>query len=49
MHAALTSGFLLAFVIAAAFAAAGALIAAVGLPRVSVRASRSQAIVAERA
>jgi hypothetical protein len=34
-HAALTSGFQLAFVVAAAFAALGALVAALGLPRVS--------------
>ena len=38
-----------AFGIAAAFAAAGAVIAAVGLPRVAVRASRRQAIAAEGA
>ena len=37
-HAALTNGFVLAFGIAAAFAAAGAVIALVGLPRVSMRA-----------
>jgi EmrB/QacA subfamily drug resistance transporter len=49
MHAALTSGFVVAFGIAAAFAAAGALIAAVGLPQVSMRASRRQAIAAEGA
>jgi predicted MFS family arabinose efflux permease len=49
MHAALTNGFVLAFGIAAAFAAAGALIAAVGLPQVSLRASRRQAIATEGA
>jgi EmrB/QacA subfamily drug resistance transporter len=49
IHAALTNGFVLAFGIAAAFAAAGALIAAVGLPQVSTRASRRQAIAAEGA
>jgi MFS family permease len=49
MHAALTDGFVIAFGIAGAFAAAGALIAAVGLPRVSLRASRKQAIAAEGA
>jgi EmrB/QacA subfamily drug resistance transporter len=49
LHSALTSGFVVAFAIAAAFAAAGALIAAVGLPRVSLRASRGQAIAAEGA
>ena len=48
-HAALTSGFVLAFAIAAAFAAIGALTAAVGLPQVSLRASRRRAIAAEGA
>ncbi|HEY4826207.1 MAG TPA: MFS transporter [Solirubrobacteraceae bacterium] len=46
-HAALTSGFVLAFGIAAAFAAAGAVIALVGLPSVSVSRSRRQAIAPE--
>jgi hypothetical protein len=49
MHAALTSGFVLAFGIAAVFAAAGAVTAAVGLPAVSLRASRRRAIAAEGA
>jgi EmrB/QacA subfamily drug resistance transporter len=49
MHAALTSGFVLAFGIAAAFAAIGALTAAVGLPQVSLRASRRRAMAAEGA
>ncbi|HTT26822.1 MAG TPA: MFS transporter [Solirubrobacteraceae bacterium] len=49
MHAALTSGFVVAFGIAAAFAAVGAVIAAFGLPAVSLRRSRSQAVVAEGA
>jgi EmrB/QacA subfamily drug resistance transporter len=46
-HAALTGGFVLAFGIAAAFAAAGAVIALVGLPHVSMRPSRGRAIAAE--
>jgi EmrB/QacA subfamily drug resistance transporter len=49
MDAALTSGFVFAFAIAAAFAAVGALIAAVGLPPVAIRALRRQAIAAEGA
>jgi EmrB/QacA subfamily drug resistance transporter len=48
-HAALTGGFDLAFGVAAVFSAAGAVIALVGLPRVSVRAARRQAIAAESA
>ena len=48
-HAALTSGFTLAFGIAAAFAAAGALVALVGLPRVSLRGARGRAVAAESA
>ncbi|MBV9805255.1 MAG: MFS transporter [Solirubrobacterales bacterium] len=48
-HAALTSGFVLAFGIAAAFAAAGAVIALLGLPRVSLRGVRRRAIAAESA
>jgi len=48
-HAALTSGFVLAFGIAAAFSAAGAVIALVGLPRVSLRGARHRAIAAESA
>jgi len=48
-HAALTNGFVLAFGIAGAFAAAGAVIALVGLPRVSPRAARRRAIAAESA
>jgi EmrB/QacA subfamily drug resistance transporter len=47
--AALTSGFVLAFGIAAAFSAAGAVIALVGLPRVSLRAARRRTIAAESA
>ncbi|HUA70709.1 MAG TPA: MFS transporter, partial [Solirubrobacteraceae bacterium] len=49
MHAALTNGFVIAFAIAAAFAAVGAMAAAIGLPQVSLRASRRQAIAAEGA
>ena len=45
-HAALTNGFVLAFGIAAAFAAAGAVIALVGLPRVSMR-TRGRTIAVE--
>jgi hypothetical protein len=48
-HAALTSGFTLAFAIAAVFAAAGAVVALVGLPRVSIRGPRRRAVVAEGA
>ncbi len=48
-HAALTGGFELAFGIAAAFAAAGALIALIGMPRVPVRRLRQRAIAAESA
>jgi hypothetical protein len=48
-HAALTSGFVLAFAIAAAFSAAGAVIALVGLPRVSMRRARRGAVAAESA
>ena len=48
-HAALTSGFVLAFGIAATFSAAGAVIALFGLPRVSIRGARRQAIVTESA
>jgi MFS family permease len=39
MHTALTSGFQLAFLLAAGFAAAGALVALIGLPRVPRRAA----------
>ena len=49
MHAALTHGFVVAFGIAAAFAAVGAVIAAVGLPQVSLRSLRRQAIATEGA
>ena len=49
MHAALTDGFVVAFAIAAAFAGIGAVVAAVGLPQVSPRASRSHAVAAEGA
>ncbi len=48
-HAALTSGFVLAFGIAAAFAAAGAVIALVGLPHVSLRGARRRTIATESA
>ena len=48
-HAALTSGFTLAFAIAAAFAAAGALVALVGLPRRSHGGARGRAVAAESA
>ena len=48
-HAALTSGFTLALAIAAAFAAAGALVALVGLPPVSLRGARARAVAAESA
>jgi EmrB/QacA subfamily drug resistance transporter len=48
-HAALTGGFELAFGIAAAFSAIGALIALVGLPRVSMRGMRGRAMAAESA
>jgi MFS family permease len=49
IHAALTHGFVVAFAIAAAFAAVGAVTALVGLPRVSRRALRRRAIAAESA
>jgi EmrB/QacA subfamily drug resistance transporter len=49
IHAALTHGFVVAFAIAAAFAAVGAVTALVGLPQVSRRALRRQAIAAESA
>jgi EmrB/QacA subfamily drug resistance transporter len=48
-HAALTSGFVLAFAISAAFSAAGAVVAVVGLPRVSGRSARRATIAAESA
>jgi EmrB/QacA subfamily drug resistance transporter len=48
-HAALTGGFELAFGIAGAFAAAGALIALIGLPRVPMRRVRRRTIAAEGA
>ena len=48
-HAALTGGFELAFGIAGAFAAAGALIALVGLPRVPRRRVRQRTMAAESA
>ncbi|MBV9607163.1 MAG: MFS transporter [Solirubrobacterales bacterium] len=48
-HAALTGGFELAFGIAAAFSAAGALIALVGLPRVSMRGMRRRSVLTESA
>jgi EmrB/QacA subfamily drug resistance transporter len=46
-HAALTSGFVLAFGVSAAFSAAGAVIALVGLPHVPLRGSRQRALAAE--
>jgi MFS family permease len=46
-HAALTSGFVLAFAVAAGFAAVGAVVSVVGLPRVSVRARARRAIATE--
>jgi MFS family permease len=49
MHVALTSGFVLSFAIAAAFAAAGAVVALVGLPGVSIREARRRAVVTESA
>jgi EmrB/QacA subfamily drug resistance transporter len=45
-HAALTSGFVLAFAVSAGFAIAGAVIALVGLPRVSIRTSRPRRTIA---
>jgi MFS family permease len=48
-HAALTGGFQLAFAVAAAFALAGAVIALVGLPRVSPRTLRRRAVATEGA
>jgi MFS family permease len=48
-HAALTSGFVLAFAVAAGFAAVGAVIALVGLPGMSMRTSRRRAVVTEGA
>ena len=47
MHTALTSGFVLSFAIAAAFAATGAFVALFALPRVSIRGARRRAVVAE--
>jgi EmrB/QacA subfamily drug resistance transporter len=49
MHLALTSGFVLSFAIAAAFAAAGAVIALLGLPGVSISKARRRAVVTEAA
>jgi hypothetical protein len=48
-HAALTSGFVFAFWISAAFAAAGGVIALVGLPGASVRTARRATVAAESA
>jgi EmrB/QacA subfamily drug resistance transporter len=48
-HAALTGGFELAFGIAAAFSAVGAVVALFGLPRVSLQGLRRGAIAAESA
>ncbi|HSC04280.1 MAG TPA: MFS transporter [Solirubrobacteraceae bacterium] len=48
-HAALTGGFEVAFGVAAAFAAAGALIALIGLPRVPMRRVRQRTMAAESA
>ncbi len=49
VHVALTSGFDLAFVVAAGFAAAGAVIAVIGLPHVPTRASERAAVATEGA
>ena len=49
VHAALTSGFQLAFIVAAAFAAIGAVVAAFGLPPVRPRVAETQAVAAETA
>jgi EmrB/QacA subfamily drug resistance transporter len=49
IHAALTSGFQLAFVVAAAFAAVGGLVAVFGLPRIRPRAPHAHAATAEAA
>jgi EmrB/QacA subfamily drug resistance transporter len=43
IHAALTSGFKLAFIVAAAFAAVGAVVAAFGLPRIPARHAQQNA------
>jgi MFS family permease len=43
VHAALTSGFRLAFIVAAAFAAVGVLVATFGLPRIHARRSHQHA------
>ena len=48
-HAALTGGFELAFGVAAAFSAVGAVVALVGLPRVSMRTLRRRTVVTEGA
>jgi MFS family permease len=48
-HAALTSGFVLAFGIGGAFAATGAVVALVGLPAIRARARSSQAVAVEGA
>jgi hypothetical protein len=48
-HAALTGGFELAFGVAAAFSAVGAVVALVGLPSVPMRAPRRRTIVTEGA
>jgi TRAP-type uncharacterized transport system fused permease subunit len=47
LHAALTSGFKLAFIVAAAFAAVGVVIAAFGIPGIPRQraAARSEALV----
>ncbi|MBV9472462.1 MAG: MFS transporter, partial [Solirubrobacterales bacterium] len=48
LHAALTSGFELAFLVAAAFALVGGAVAVLGLPRIPVRAAARQAPGRER-
>ena len=49
VHAALTSGFQIAFIVAAIFAAVGAVIAVFGLPRIRARAARSQSAAVDLA
>jgi MFS family permease len=48
-HAALTGGFVLAFTLAGAFAATGAVVALIGLPAIRARARSRQAIAVEGA
>jgi len=49
VHAALTSGFQLAFIVAAAFAAVGAVVAAFGLPPIRPRTAEAHAAAVETA